>query len=235
MCSTQADSGTRSGDSPTDSGAATIGTIGCDVPVFCIEVPTRGSDRGATYGCSSKIEDAVAALERGRRRGVKWGEIVERKSAPRGMRTGSWLSPFDGASASRTHHMGRITQSKIDQSWTEARREARRELEASGVQADPGMDPGVRARIARDAYDSCQKERSKELLAGIPPIVLGKTKYRVIHGSESSLDLVGPRGGSSALVQSRNDPDAWAHNSMAGHTLKTVWYRRNPDYTFTRI
>jgi hypothetical protein len=57
----------------------------------------------------------------------------------------------------------------------------------------------------------------------------------VVHGDEKSLDLIGPRGGSSALVQSRNDSAAWAHNSMSGHTLKTVWYRKNPDFTFTRM
>ncbi len=63
--------------------------------VFCLEMPTRGVARGATYGCSRRIEDALAALERGRRRGVTWGEVIARKSAPRGTRMNEWLPPFD--------------------------------------------------------------------------------------------------------------------------------------------
>jgi len=187
------------------------------MPVYCIEVT------GSSYGCSRKLEDAIAAVERGRRRGVSWGKVVERKSVPRGLRADEWLPPFDGP---KSHHLNQ---------WTKVRREVRQELDASGATPDTEMDPGARARIARDAYDSCQKERAREILAGIPPIALGKTKYRVVHGDEKSLDLIGPRGGSSALVQSRNDPTAWAHNSMSGHTLKTVWYRKNPDFTFTRM
>jgi hypothetical protein len=194
------------------------------MPVFCIEVPVRGSsERGATYGCSRKLEEAIVALERGRRRHITWGKIVERSSAPRGMHLGEWLPPFDAAK--HTAHVSR---------WTEAMREARRDLDTAGVAHDVDVDPQVRASIARDAYDSCQPKRSIELLAGIPPIMLGKTKYRVIHGGEGSFDLVGPRGGSSSLVRSRNDPNAWAHNTMSGHALKTVWYRRNPDFTFIR-
>ncbi len=65
--------------------------------VYCLEMPTASSrsGRGATYGCSPRIEDALLALDRGRRRGVTWGEVVERKSAPHGMRMNEWLSPFD--------------------------------------------------------------------------------------------------------------------------------------------
>ena len=64
--------------------------------VYCLERPTPGSAaRGAAYGCSKRFEDALAALERGRRRGVTWGEIVERKSAPRGFRMNVWLAPFE--------------------------------------------------------------------------------------------------------------------------------------------
>lgn len=64
--------------------------------VYCLEGPKRG---GSTYGCSRRIEDALAALERGRRRGVTWGEIVERPRAPRGVRMNAWLTPFDDRKA----------------------------------------------------------------------------------------------------------------------------------------
>jgi len=67
--------------------------------VFCLEMPTRYAARGSTYGCSRRIEDAIAALERGRRRGVTWGEIVLRKTAPRGTRMNEWLPPFDDRKA----------------------------------------------------------------------------------------------------------------------------------------
>jgi hypothetical protein len=69
------------------------------VKVYCLEMPTRGAARGATYGCSRKLEEAIAALARGRARGVAWGEIVERASAPRGMRMNEWLPPFDDRKA----------------------------------------------------------------------------------------------------------------------------------------
>lgn len=64
--------------------------------VYCIEGPKRGD---ATYGCSSRLEDAVAALERGRRRGIAWGEVVEHARAPRGLRVNMWLPPFDDRKA----------------------------------------------------------------------------------------------------------------------------------------
>lgn len=75
--------------------------------IYCIEVLPKsasmraalGSQRGTTYGCTRRLEDAVAALGRGRARGVGWGEIVTRKSAPRGMRTNQWLPPFDDRKA----------------------------------------------------------------------------------------------------------------------------------------
>jgi hypothetical protein len=75
--------------------------------VFCIEALPKtavmraalGGNRGATYGCSRKLEEAVAALERGRKRGVTFGEIVERKSVPRGTRMNQWLPPFDDRKA----------------------------------------------------------------------------------------------------------------------------------------
>ena len=63
--------------------------------VYCIEKATRGSLRGVTYGCTRRLEDAIAALERGRRRGVTWGDVIVRKSAPRVMRMDTWLTPFD--------------------------------------------------------------------------------------------------------------------------------------------
>jgi hypothetical protein len=62
--------------------------------IYCLEGPKRG---GSMYGCTRSYEDAVAALDRGRRRGVSWGEIVERplKRPPRGLRMNEWLPPFD--------------------------------------------------------------------------------------------------------------------------------------------
>ena len=118
--------------------------------------------------------------------------------------------------------------------WTERNLKTRRELDTSGVTPDTEMDPFIRASIAKDAYESCAKEKAHEVIAGIPPIVLGKTKYRVVYGNEERVTLIGPRGGTSHLIQSTNDPLEWAHNTMSGHTVKTVWYRRNPDFTFTR-
>lgn len=67
--------------------------------VFCTETPIRGQNVGATYGCLRRIEDALAALERGRRRGVTWGVLTTRKRAPRGMRMNEWLPPFDDRKA----------------------------------------------------------------------------------------------------------------------------------------
>lgn len=69
--------------------------------VYCIEVlpkavrAAQGNGRGATYGCSRTLEGAIAALDRGRKRGVIWGEVIERKNPPRGMRMNAWLPPFD--------------------------------------------------------------------------------------------------------------------------------------------
>jgi hypothetical protein len=72
-------------------------------PVYCIEVlpksvtgrSAQGTWRGTTYGCSRQLEDAITALDRARKRGVTWGEIVERKTPPRGMHVNEWLPPFD--------------------------------------------------------------------------------------------------------------------------------------------
>ena len=129
----------------------------------------------------------------------------------------------------------RRTTSHIGRYWTNRMREVRDELDVAGGTLDAEMDPMAIAQIADDAYASCDKDAHKRLLANIPPVVLGKTKYRVVHGGRHGLDLVGPRGGSSSLVISRNDPKVWAHNTSGGSSVKTVWYRRNPDYTFTRI
>ena len=49
---------------------------------------------GATYGCSRSQEEAVAALERGRKRGVHTAKIVTRSSRPNKQPPG-WLAPFD--------------------------------------------------------------------------------------------------------------------------------------------
>lgn len=69
--------------------------------VYSLERSTPGAvaGRGAVYGWSRRLEDAVAALDRGRRRGVTWGEIVERKSVPRGLRVNAWLAPFEDRKA----------------------------------------------------------------------------------------------------------------------------------------
>jgi hypothetical protein len=68
--------------------------------VYCIEVLSKtGGSRGSTYGCARRLEDAIAALDRGRKRGVAWGQIVERKSAPHGMHMNVWLTPFDDRKA----------------------------------------------------------------------------------------------------------------------------------------
>ena len=113
--------------------------------------------------------------------------------------------------------------------------DTRKGLDAAAARVGPDttIDPMEQALIAADVIDDYP--RYETIIAGIPPVVLGKTKHRVVSGGRHGLDLVGPRGGSSSLVRSTKDPSAWAHNTSSGYSVKTVWYRRNPDFTFTRI
>jgi hypothetical protein len=55
---------------------------------FCVEYG------GSIYGCSTRPEEASAALARGAQRGVTRARIVTRKSRPSGQPPG-WLTPFD--------------------------------------------------------------------------------------------------------------------------------------------
>lgn len=67
--------------------------------LYCVAMLNRESKITSIYGCSRNYEDAVAALDRGRRRGVTWGAVVPVKRAPRGMRMNEWLNPFDDRKA----------------------------------------------------------------------------------------------------------------------------------------
>lgn len=97
------------------------------------------------------------------------------------------------------------------------------------------IDPMELALLARDMYDSDQPDVAKKILASIPPVILGKTKYRVVAGGRHGLDLLGPRGGHSSLVQNINDKKMYAHNTMSGYNVKTTWYRQRPDFTFEMV
>ncbi len=55
--------------------------------------------RGGIYGWSRKLADAVAALDRGRQRGVTWGVISTLTNPPRGFRSNDWMTPFDDRKA----------------------------------------------------------------------------------------------------------------------------------------
>lgn len=122
----------------------------------------------------------------------------------------------------------------------------RKELDQLTRSPDTKTDPMELAIIAVDAIkegmdhheggkvipgNKTRYAEGTRILADIPPVVLGKTTYRVVSGSRHGLELAGPRGGWTSLVRSQKDPSQWAHNS--GN--KTVWYRRNPDFTFTRL
>ncbi len=109
--------------------------------------------------------------------------------------------------------------------------EVRHEIDAATTAAglDRELDPMTMAQMAADAYGSCKLDEHRRILANIPPVRLGRTLFRVVGGGRHGLDLAGPRGGYSALVQ---NPDLWGHTSM-GSSGKTTWYRRNPDWTFT--
>lgn len=115
--------------------------------------------------------------------------------------------------------------------------DVRKELDATAgniVDAST-IDPMELALIARDMSDAGNHDVAKKVLASIPPVVLGKTKYRVVSGGRHGLDLLGPRGGYSSLVQNVKNRDMWAHNTLSGHNVKTTWYRRRPDFTYEMV
>jgi hypothetical protein len=92
------------------------------------------------------------------------------------------------------------------------------------------------AMVAHDTYEQTgSAEKAREIVAMIPPIKLGRTTYRVVCGARGCYTIVGPRGGSSSLVESRNYPGQWAHTTMSGWRGRSVWYRREADGTFTAI
>lgn len=102
-------------------------------------------------------------------------------------------------------------------------------MEASEAGRGVDVSPGSKARA---------EQRALETLAQILPVTLGRTTYRVAYGTSrphgGSLSLIGPRGGFSELVQSMRDPSWWAHNTMSGHTVRTVWYKAEPDGSFVQ-
>ncbi len=89
------------------------------------------------------------------------------------------------------------------------------------------------ASVAGDMLEERNIGRAQEVLAKIPPVKLGKTTYRVITANRHGMMLVGPRGGTSHLVPSTNNPLMYAHNSVGSGTQ--AWYLRGPDGTFTKI
>jgi hypothetical protein len=77
----------------------------------------------------------------------------------------------------------------------------------------------------------------KEVATSGPPIKLGKTEYRVTHGSreEGVFQLLGPGGGMSTLIRSSSSkqPALWAHTKYGGGNRGATWYWRDPDGSFT--
>lgn len=57
-------------------------------------------------------------------------------------------------------------------------------------------------------------------------VTLGRTTYHILKAGEHSMELVGPRGGSSGMTQNLKHPEMWAHTTMSGYRAKTTWYRR---------
>lgn len=101
----------------------------------------------------------------------------------------------------------------------------------SKVGCDPTLDAQQACIIAGDHTDD--DGTYTQVIAQIAPIKLGRTTYRVISGSRHGLEILGPRGGHSSLVQNAKNPDMWAHVTMSGIKCKTQWYRRLFDGTFT--
>jgi len=109
----------------------------------------------------------------------------------------------------------------------------------AAIAADAMMEASESHAAGRgiDLSERCE-QRAMETLGQILPVKLGRTTYRVVYGSSrshgGSLSLIGPRGGFSELVQSMNKPEWWAHNTMSGHTVRTVWYKAEPDGSFVQ-
>jgi hypothetical protein len=59
----------------------------------CVERAPRLGERGPTYGCSLSYGEASDALRRGQARGMTGLQIVQRRTAVRGIR--GWLPPCD--------------------------------------------------------------------------------------------------------------------------------------------
>lgn len=113
-------------------------------------------------------------------------------------------------------------------------RSVRKQIDAATTDVDRVTDERALLSIASDAGKEDRDAEQIAILASIPPVVLGRTAYRIASGAGCFLDLIGPRGGHSSLVQNQRNPQAWAHLTMTGFHSRTVWYRREPDGTFTR-
>ena len=116
----------------------------------------------------------------------------------------------------------------------QSRWDLRREIDARTI-TTTAVDPREISKIAGDASKEGREKEAIAILAEIPPIVLGRTTYRVAYAGRHSIELLGPRGGSSSLVQNEKRPDLWSHIAMAGLRSKTTWYKRLPDGTFVPI
>lgn len=62
-------------------------------------LPGTEGTSAVPYGYSTKAEDAYAALDRARARGVKWAEVWPRATPVRALRANQWLAPFDDRKA----------------------------------------------------------------------------------------------------------------------------------------
>lgn len=117
----------------------------------------------------------------------------------------------------------------------------RKEIDAATVPAadgtlyDRASDPRDVARIASDAAQEGRDGDVAKILAGIPGIQLGKTTYRVAAAGSYGYELVGPRGGSSTLVQNEKNPALWSHVTMAGLRARYSWYKRDAAGLFERV
>lgn len=111
----------------------------------------------------------------------------------------------------------------------------RKTIEAARTVIDTETCPQQIGLIARDAAQEDNERKYVEIIAQIPPVVLGKRTYTVIAAGTVSLELIGPRGGHSSLVRNDKKPHLWAHVTMAGYNAKTVWYKRLEDGTFTEF
>jgi hypothetical protein len=62
-------------------------------------LPATARYPAVPYGYSTRAEDAYAALDRARARGIKWAEVWTRKLPVRALRANQWLDPFDDRKA----------------------------------------------------------------------------------------------------------------------------------------